>query len=448
MPVFYVILPSLLLYRLLQSTGVMDVLGLFIARLVPERSLQVLLLVIGLAPLAESVSGFGVGTILVIPIFIALGYSVAQAALLGSLGQMAVPWGGLGIGTALGAKLTGLAAHSLGARTALLLAPLPATYGLLALFISGGQKALRHHWLASLAAGGLLAAGLWGFSLVLGIELAGILAGGLVIVLLLFWGRWEVLRGQRGKTAVRSVSPEEKLPDDGAKRQAPGGASPSFERALAPYGILTAWLLTSRLVLPLKSWLQSHGVISLPAVNLHLPLLYHPGFGLLLTVLAATRLLKIGWLDTQKVMARVWQQFLPGSVAITCFLTASQVMQASGLTGTLGAAAATLGGNYKWVATWLATLGGWVTGSGVGSNALFSQLQQAVSLQSGLPLEWLMAAQNGASAQATLISPARVILITTAVGWLRGESFLLRRLALVVFAAVVVITLLLALAVA
>ena len=118
------------------------------------------------------------GTILVIPIFIALGYSVVQAALLGSLGQMAVPWGGLGIGTALGAKLTGLATNELGAKTALLLAPLPATYGLFALFISGGQKAVRHHWLASLAAGGVLAAGLWGFSLVPGIELAGVLAGG------------------------------------------------------------------------------------------------------------------------------------------------------------------------------------------------------------------------------------------------------------------------------
>ena len=199
---------------------------------------------------------------------------------------------------------------------------------------------------------------------------------------------------------MRSVSPGEKLPGDGAKRQAAGITSPSFEQALAPYGILTALLLTSRLVLPFKSWLQSHGVMSIPAVNLHLPLLYHPGFGLLLTVLAATRLLKIGWLDAQKVMARVWQQFLPGSVAIACFLTASQVMQASGMTSSLGAAAATLGGSYKWVAAWLATLGGWVTGSSVGSNALFSHLQQAVSLQSGLPLEWLMAAQNGASAQA------------------------------------------------
>lgn len=89
--------------------------------------------------------------------------------------------------------------------------------------------------------------------------------------------------------------------------------------------------------------------------------------------------------------------------------------------------------------------GGWMTGSNVGSNALFSHLQQEVSLHSGLSVEWLMSAQNGASSHATMISPARVILATTAVGWAKGEAFLLRQLAPVVFGAIVLTTVLLAL---
>lgn len=80
--IFYLLLPSLLLYHLLQATGGMNILGWGITRLVPNRDLQVLLLVMGLAPFAESVSGFGVGTILVIPIFVALDFGLGHSAIL------------------------------------------------------------------------------------------------------------------------------------------------------------------------------------------------------------------------------------------------------------------------------------------------------------------------------------------------------------------------------
>lgn len=104
-------------------------------------------------------------------------------------------------------------------------------------------------------------------------------------------------------------------------------------------------------------------------------------------------------------------------------------------------------GKYIWVAPWLAALGGWITGSNTASNALLSQLQQEVSIQSGLPLQWLMGAQNGASAHATMISPARAIIAATAVGWSGAEVFLLRQMGLVVLGAVAVIMSLLVLAV-
>ena len=59
----------------------------------------------------------------------------------------------------------------------------------------------------------------------------------------------------------------------------------------------------------------------------------------------------------------------------------------------------------------------------------------------------LMGAQNGASAHATMISPARAIIAATAVGWSGAEVFLLRQMGLVVLGAVAVIMSLLVLAV-
>ncbi len=430
--VFYVILPSLMLYRLLQTRGAMKILGQGLARLVPNRELQVLFLVMGLAPFAESVSGFGVGTVLIIPIFIALGYSRAQSAVLGILGQMAVPWGGLAIGTALAADLTQLDANILGANTALLTAPLPLVYGLIALFLSGGYKALRRRWPVALGAGSLLILSIGGFSLRPGIELAGILSSLGVMLFLFLWGQGEVLRSGRLCANIQSLGMDRRT-------------GLSFGQAILPYGILTVLMLSSRLIIPLKIWLQNHFVISIPALTLELPLLYHPGFYLCLTVLASTKILNINQRELSLVMGRTWQQFLPGAMAIACFLGTSQIMQGSGMISVLGHTAATLGENYKWAAPTLAAFGGWLTGSTLGSNALFSYLQQEVSLHSGLSIEWLMGAQNGASSHATMIAPARVILVTTAVGWAKGEGWLLRQLTPIVVGAVILTTLLLSL---
>jgi lactate permease len=106
--VLYVLFPALLLYQLQRITGGIGVLASGIGRLCPDRDVQVLLLVLGLAPFVESVSGFGVGTVVVIPMLVALGIGSLQAAILGLLGQIAVPWGALAVGTTLGAELTKL----------------------------------------------------------------------------------------------------------------------------------------------------------------------------------------------------------------------------------------------------------------------------------------------------------------------------------------------------
>src|SRR5579875_1253161 len=60
--VLYVLFPALLLYQVQRVTGSIDVLARTIARLCPDREMQVLLLVLGLAPFVESASGFGVGS--------------------------------------------------------------------------------------------------------------------------------------------------------------------------------------------------------------------------------------------------------------------------------------------------------------------------------------------------------------------------------------------------
>ena len=422
--VLYVLLPALLLYQVQRVTGCIDILARGIGRLCPERDIQLLLLVIGVAPFVESVSGFGVGSVVIIPMLMALGLETMQAAVLGLFGQIAVPWGALAVGTVLGAQLTQLNANTLSAHTALLNIPVPCLFALLTLLLGGTRGALKRLWPLALLVGLLLAVGEWCFSLWLGVELAGAFAAIPVIILL-------VGAGRIGHKAL----PEQE--------QAPKVAGKTFLLALIPYIILTFLLLLSRFVVPLQHWLQTNGVLSIAAINLHFQLLYSSGFFIFLTVLATLLLTRANFVQIKEALLHTLRQFTPGAVAIASFLAASQVMSSGGMIVVLGSAAATLGYGYSWVAPWLGALGGWITGSNAGGMAVFAQLQRTISLKAHLPVYWVMAAQNGADSIATMASPARMVLATTTVGLVGKEGQILRKVALPVLCAVVLMMLVL-----
>src|SRR6185312_11618591 len=112
--VLWILFPALLLYHIQRITGNIHTLSQGITRLCPDQEVQILMMVLGLSPLLESISGFGVGVVVIIPMLSALGIDDLQASILGLLGQLAVPWGGLAVGITLGATLTKLDANLLG----------------------------------------------------------------------------------------------------------------------------------------------------------------------------------------------------------------------------------------------------------------------------------------------------------------------------------------------
>lgn len=64
----------------------------------------VLAVVHGVTPMAKSLTGFGVGAVIAIPLLFALGMSSRKAAIIGLLGLCAVPWGSMGPGTFIAAN--------------------------------------------------------------------------------------------------------------------------------------------------------------------------------------------------------------------------------------------------------------------------------------------------------------------------------------------------------
>ncbi len=415
-----VLLPGILLFHLEERSGGISALARGLERLSPNPHLRLLILVLGFAPFVESVSGFGVCVIVTVPLALAMGFDPLRAAIIGLLTQIAVPWGALGVGTVIGAQITHLPLGQLGGQTAIMIAPLPTIFGLVALGISAGWRAIARWWAAAALAGGVMVGLLWWLSQAIGVELAGVLASSGVLLTLAVWARIAA----RGQVTSDIPSPPA------------GGLPPRPDypvwRALLPYVVLTGLLLISRLVGPLRDWLQQHVVLAIPAFDLQLPLLYTPGFWVLLAVLVAIPSLGMPWEgaegtpSTRAALARGWRQFVPSGLAITAFLMAAAVMERIGLTGVLGDAATQLGSAFGVITPALGAFGGWLTGSVAGGNAMFATLQQTASRHTRLAPTAIMGAQNGAAGYGSVASPARIVLAATTAKSPGGEGVLLR----------------------
>jgi lactate permease len=305
--VLTVLLPALLLYHLQRVTGGMHVFTQHMARLTADRDLQVLLLVLGLSPFIEALCGFGVGIIVIAPMLLELRLGAVRVAVLSVLGQLTTAWGAMGVAVVLAASLTRLPVEQVGSLTALLSLPTALVLSLVCLQVSGGNTAVRRWGVLALAAAALLTGGAWLLSRTVGVELMGLLSSTLTLALL----------GGVGALVSRSALLTRETSHKGRKGDT---KRDSFWLAATPYVLLTCLLLLSRLVPPLRPWLQTYAVLELPAVQLSLPLLYLPGFWMSLALL-----LTISVRGTPRHMARAalgaaWRQFAPSALAILLFL--------------------------------------------------------------------------------------------------------------------------------
>jgi lactate permease len=347
------------------------------------------LVVLGAAPFFESITGFGVAVVISAPILLSAGFTPVKAATLASWGQLAVPWGALGVGTLIGANLAGFNFQQLSDASAWLSLPLFPVYGIATLGLSAGRTALRRRGFEAVYVGLAMGLGVLVSSLYLVPELAGAI-GGLVAVgaFLIRWvGR---LRGME-------------LP----------------VRALAPYGFLLALLVGVNSAGTVRAALESFG-----------PVFAGPGPWLLLSALFAVFFLGLDGKAAVSAARRTVEQWLPVAGAIVTFILAGQVVSASGAAELLAVGAAgALGAAYPAASPLVGALGGAMTGSNAGSNALFMPFQAEAAATSGSSGLALAALQNVAGSQSNLLAPQRVVLAATATGILGQEAQIVRAVA-------------------
>jgi lactate permease len=408
--VAYVLFFGILLFHLMNEAGLIRTIASFISHATDDPVRQVILLVVAFSPLVESSSGFGIAIIVIAPILIALGFPRYKAAFLSLVSLSAVPWGALATGTVIGANLGKIPLQTLGSEIALMSVPTFYLFAFASVLIAAGWKGLAQRWGELSVITGILAASIWLFSKYVRVELAGVLASNGHVF-----------------SQVSCTEAESEM---------------SIIKAMSPYLFLTGFLFITRLLPGVEQMFQSSLKIDLPRYSFSLPLLYSPGFALLLTSLFTICLFRMRIDVIKKSWHYTCKQRIPVTLSTISFVAMSDIMSSSGMNAILAhAAASTLGPAFILFSPVIGGLGGFLTGSNTGANAMFIQLQIEAAHQLGMSPQLLAAAQCTSASHMTMASPSRVLLGATVCEIRTEENKILRNVSLIAVSSLLVIVL-------
>lgn len=400
--ILWILWPALALHRLQQASGAIETLRSGLSRLTAQPALQALLVGWLLALFFEGAAGFGTPVALAAPILVGLGFAPVHAVVLALLGHAAgVSFGALGTPVLAQVALTGLDAVDIAWRTALLHTLLGGV--LMAFFVrtlaaSGHAPSLG--W-AALAAAGFLLPSL-ALAALVGPELAtlgGALIGGALFVVVL-------------------------------RRRSGSGHVPGLARALAPYAVLVALVVATRVV---PSLAHALGGVAIEwrlfdRYQGRMQPLMHPGTLLMTALLLGATLQRVPLPAVTAALAHAARQLLPVTAALLAMLVLSRLMLHAGLIGTLEQAAVqTVGAAWPWVAPAVGALGSFVTGSATASNVLFTTLQAQTATALALPVTSIVAAQGFGAAVGNIVCPHNIVAGAATVGLAGREAVILRR---------------------
>jgi lactate permease len=378
----FVIVPGLAFVIFIERLGVNLALSQWVHSLGLRRGDQVVFIVLGLAPLLEAMTGFGVSLIATVPLLLSL-FERRVALRIALAGMAIMPWGTLGLATVIGASLAHLDAAALASTSALTSAPVFFALSAMALYLAGVResrewRALGVFWL--LFVGVLYSASRW-----LGPEVAGIAAGLVTAVAVLSAGLWRLRRSDGVRGAVQ------------------------WPRQAWPYLLLIVYIVALKMAWTITAW-QDGWVVQ--GAQVSWKPLASPGLALILVLIGLgfhTRNTPRQTAPDISVLAALTTRAKRPLLTIFFFLAMSQMMVKAGF---LAGLMQLLAGLSPTAATSMVALfgalSGYMTGSNVGGNAIF---MPAIAMLPEPSRLLLAAVQNSAAGHAALGSLSIVMLI-------------------------------------
>jgi lactate permease len=446
LPIGWIILNVIFLYKLSEATGRFKILQDSIAGITNDRRLQLLLVAFAFGAFFEGASGFGTPVAVTGAILIGLGFSPLAASALSLIANTApVAYGALGTPIIGLQSVTGLDLNTLSAMVGRQLPFFSILVPFWLIWAFAGFKRMLEIWPAILITAVAFAVPQFLMSNYHGPTLVDVVASLVSMACLAgFLKVWRPKTIMLGTTRDSEfVSPQEA----DARMVRHTHSSAEVLSAWLPWIILCvvvfAWGLPS-----VKTWLNGISNPQFPIEGLHnmiqrvppvappnakpegavyaLSWLSATGSGILLASIIAGLVMKVGIGGLVQTYWRTLVTVRFSLLTIAAMLAIGVTTRYSGLDATMGLAFAKTGVLYPFFGTLLGWLGVALTGSDTASNVLFGSLQKITSEQLGLNPVLMAAANSSGGVMGKMIDAQSIVVAATATNWYGHESEILR----------------------
>lgn len=440
LPIGWIVLNVIFLYRLTEERGVFVALQRAITGITSDRRLQLLLIAFCFGAFFEGAAGFGTPVAVTGAMLIGLGFPPLEASALSLIANTApVAFGALGTPIIALQGVTGLDLGSLSAMVGrqLPLFSLIVPFWLIAAY--SGLRGMLEVWPALLVAGVSFAVPQFLVSNYHGPWLVDIVASGCSMICLALFLRW--WRGGRRREPQPEIL---RAAEDDTIR---------IDRADIPVRVaVVPWLVLIVVVFAwgtpqVKGFLNHVSAPNLPMPGLDKLVLRMPpvvgaptpepavflfnwlsatGTAILIAALISGVVLRysIGEMVQRyvKTIVVVWRSLL----TIAAMLALGYTTRYSGEDAILGLAFAHTGAGYPFFAAMLGWLGVALTGSDTSSNVLFGSLQKITANSLGLNPVLMAAANSSGGVMGKMIDAQSICVASTATNWTGHEWRILR----------------------
>lgn len=455
-PILWILVNALWLYRLTVVTGWFEVLGDRIRAISDDQRILAILIAFCFGALLESLAGFGAPVAISIAMLMAAGMKPVKAAVVSLLANTApVAFGAMAAPIIALSGVTGIDIHLLsqmaGRQTPFLAMFVP----LILVFIVDGKRGVKQTWPVAVVAGITFAVAQFITSNFIAVEITDVVASVVTVIAVLLMLRvWKPAH-----TVVFDAATDDEEAGSAGPVGASGTATATLVRAdvkidqstrtkanltwnaVMPYVVIIVVFSISQIPV-VKEFLANTTTLAFPWPGLSitdaagnavgtaykLNVVGTGGTLLLLSGIIVALMYRLPAREALRAYGETLHQLRFTILTVTAVLALAYVMNLSGQTQSLGAALAATGAFFAILSPMIGWLGVAITGSDTSSNALFGLLQATTAEQVGINPILTAAANSSAGVLGKMLSPQNLAVAAAAAGMAGKEGELFRKL--------------------
>ncbi len=422
-PIIIVILAALFTYNLTLETKAMDKIKAMLAGVSTDKRILMLIIAFGFGNFMEGMAGFGTAVAIPAGILVGLGFdpllSVVTCLLINST---PTAFGSVGVPTTTMANITGMNVISISGHVALIQLVVSFLLPFMAvIIIGGGVKALKGLVPFVLIADVAFLVPQFIAAQFIGPDLPDIL-GAIVSMVAMIAG---------AKLLPMKKYPEYEVESgDGLKNM----TLPDAVKAWSPFILIFIFLLCSSTLVPfihdplasVNSKIQFYAGENPATLTFYW--INTPGVLILIAGFIGGAIQGASFPTMFGVLTKTVKNNVKTIVTICSVLAVAKIMGYSGMISDIASVLVAVTGSYfPLISPLIGTIGGFVTGSGTSTTALFGALQVETANAIGAEPLWLAAANLMGAGIGKMICPQSIAIGTAAVGLSNAESKILSK---------------------